>query len=447
MVTYNPYERYKDSGVEWIGEIPEHWEIVRFSYILEKNDGGTWGDGFDNNGTIVLRSTEITVDGKWDISNPARRLLQPQEMYRCLLKEGDLLLTKSSGSELHIGKTALVDNDVSKLRCAYSNFMQRLRPIKSVSSRYLFYYLNNDVGRSQLFFLTSTTTGLKNLSAGVLAKLRVPLLPLCEQQAIADYLDQKASEIDGLIADKEKLVTLLQEYRQAIISEAVTKGLNPHVKMKDSGVEWIGGIPEHWDVRKLKTIGNFVGGTGFPNEYQGLTEEEYPFYKVEDTNLHGNELYMVNHNNSVGTEIAHRLGAKICKAGSVIFPKVGAALLKNKRRILSRSSIFDNNMMGIVLLKGVVSEYITACLTQVDFGQLSNPGPVPSINEKQLSNVPVPFPPISEQQAIADYLDQKTSEIDDLISGVRESIVQLKSYRQSLISEAVTGKIDVRGVI
>ena len=264
MSRYKRYEKYKDSGVEWIGEIPEHWIHCKLGYLLVKNDSGTWGDDYDDDGVVVLRSTEITLNGTWSIVDPARRMIPVKEYERCLLREGDLILTKSSGSEQHIGKTVIVDEDIAKMKCVFSNFMQRLRPENGkLLPKYLYYFLNVN-GREQLFYLSTTTTGLKNISGSTINALKIQLPTMYEQVIIANFLDQKTTEIDDLIADKEKLIELLQEKRQAIITEAVTKGLNPSVKMKDSGIEWIGEIPEHWEILKVSWIFNIIGSGTTP---------------------------------------------------------------------------------------------------------------------------------------------------------------------------------------
>ena len=216
------YPTYKDSGVEWIGEIPEHWNAGKLRYGITKNDGGAWGDDFDDNGVIVLRSTEITLDGNWKIEEPARRLLTETEIEKTKLQKGDLLITKSSGSEKHIGKTAVVTEEVESLSACFSNFMQRIRPHQNQDSRYLHYILNSNLAREQYNYLSQTTTGLANLSAEIIGNIQIPFLPFPEQQSISDYLNQKTNEIDNLIGKYEKAIELLKEYRTTLISEVVT---------------------------------------------------------------------------------------------------------------------------------------------------------------------------------------------------------------------------------
>jgi len=144
----DPRAKMKDSGIEWLGEIPERWQISKMKYLISRNDGGIWGEEFDDNGTIVLRSTEISIDGTWNIQDPAMRRISDQEKSKSFLKEGDLLITKSSGSKLHIGKTALVTKKIEQLNCCFSNFMQRLRPKDEMLPKLLFYFLNSYIART-----------------------------------------------------------------------------------------------------------------------------------------------------------------------------------------------------------------------------------------------------------------------------------------------------------
>ena len=212
----------KDSGVEWLGKIPAHWEVIPLKSILIRNDCGAWGEDSASDGTIVLRSTEQTVDGKWSIDNPARRLLTEREVVQTRLDVGDLVVTKSSGSQLHIGKTSIVDRSVADLGCGFSNFMQRLRLNCRHEARFYWYLMNVPVAREQFVFLSSTTTGLGNLNASILGAIRVAAAPLSQQRAIATFLDRETEKLDLLISKIRQAIELLTEYRIALISAAVT---------------------------------------------------------------------------------------------------------------------------------------------------------------------------------------------------------------------------------
>ncbi|QEA13549.1 restriction endonuclease subunit S [Comamonas flocculans] len=219
----DPNVPMKDSGVEWLGEVPIHWEVSPFKWLLDRNDGGVWGDDPDGtDDTLVLRSTEQTVDGQWRLENAATRKLSATERAAALLESGDLVVTKSSGSSLHIGKTTLVTDEIAQLGCCYSNFMQRLRMKPSFSPLLAWYILNNDIARLQFDLLSNSTTGLANLNGTMIGQMMLAIPPGEEQTAIATFLDRETAKLDTLMTEARSAITLLQERRTALISAAVT---------------------------------------------------------------------------------------------------------------------------------------------------------------------------------------------------------------------------------
>ncbi len=218
----DPNVPLKDSGVEWLGEVPAHWEVVRLKAHLSCNDSGVWGDNFDDDGTMVLRSTEQTITGGWRITAPARINLSAPEIASTLLVEGDLVVTKSSGSQSHIGKTSLVDKKIEQMRCCFSNFMQRLRLDRETIPRFVWYNLNSTVGRKQVIFQSTTTTGLGNLNGKILGNCRFAFPPLSEQTAIVEYLDKATANIDAAISRARREIELLDEYRTRLTADVVT---------------------------------------------------------------------------------------------------------------------------------------------------------------------------------------------------------------------------------
>ena len=171
------YPAYKSSGIEWLGDVPGHWHVKRAKGLFARNDGGVWGEDFDDDGVIVLRSTEQTVDGEWNIVEPAKRRLTSTEYASCRLQAGDLVVTKSSGSSLHIGKTSIVTKEVEALNCCYSNFMQRVRVQRTAEPRFVWYVLNGELGRKQFDYYSSTTTGLANLNGSIIGNVGMAVPP------------------------------------------------------------------------------------------------------------------------------------------------------------------------------------------------------------------------------------------------------------------------------
>jgi type I restriction enzyme S subunit len=213
----------KDSGVEWLGLIPSHWSSSRFKWQIERNDGGVWGDDPDGEeDTIVLRSTEQTVDGHWRMDNPSARKLSRSERAAALLEEGDLVVTKSSGSSLHIGKTTIVTTEIAAAGCCYSNFMQRVRMRASFLPELAWYVMNNELARLQFDLASNSTTGLANLNATMIGAIVLAIPPLDEQGRIVSFLRSECQRIDGLISEVDLAITLLAERRSSLVSAAVT---------------------------------------------------------------------------------------------------------------------------------------------------------------------------------------------------------------------------------
>ena len=210
---------------------------------------------------------------------------------------------------------------------------------------------------------------------------------------------------------------------------------------KPSGVAWLGEVPSHWEVLSLKRLGSFKSGAGFPVEHQGQEGEELPFFKVSDMNLPGNDKFMNSWNNSVSHSTATRLGAPIFPPGSIVFPKVGGAVLTNKRRVLTRPSCIDNNLMGCVVTRGN-HVFVLLLLQNIDLALIAKPGPVPAISEGEIGEIRVTLPPLPEQRAIAYYLDHVDRRMRLYVTAKRKLIALLEEEKQAIINRAVTRGLD-----
>lgn len=217
----DPNVHLKPSGVPWLGDVPEHWDVGRLKSALICNDSGCWGSDFSASGSLVLRSNEQTLDGTWQIAAPARRLLSPKEQNESRLVEGDLVITKSSGSSKHIGKTSLVTPEIAAMGCCFSNFMQRIRLDATVKPKLAWYWLNSQVGRGQLVYESNTTTGLANLNGKIIGNSFFGFPPLPEQVTIVKYLDGATAGLDKAIDAAHREIDLLHEYRTRLIADVV----------------------------------------------------------------------------------------------------------------------------------------------------------------------------------------------------------------------------------
>jgi type I restriction enzyme S subunit len=417
MSKYKRYERYKDSGVEWIGEIPEHWEITKLKYICSESAVYGLNESAENyveEGVRFIRTTDI--DNKGNLDNSMGGVFLPEEKVKgYILKTGDLLVSRSGS----LGTSLYFDEDKYG-KCSYAGYLVKFRANSKNCPKFLFYFSKSNIFYIQIQLALVSST-ISNFNGNKYANMILPLPSYYEQKAISNFLDQKTAEIDSLIADKEKLIELLQEKRQAIITEAVTKGLNPNVRMKDSGIEWIGEIPEHWHVKKIKYLAFLKSGESITSE---MIEEqgEYPVYG-------GNGLrgYTSSYTHDGNYVLIGRQGA-LC--GNINY---------------AQGKFWASEHAVVVTPLGDVDLiWLGELLRSMNLNQYSISAAQPGLSVTTIQNLFIPVPPHEEQRAISYFLKQKIADIEEIIQDTRKQIIKLKEYRQSLISEAITGKIDVR---
>ena len=445
-----PYAEYKESGQEWLGRVPSHWDVRRTKLILREVDS---------------RSTT----GKEQLLRVSQYTGVTQR------KAADGSDSPDTRAASLIGyKRVFVHDLVINIMLAWNGSMGVSRFDGIASPAYCVYRLNKGAQPwyfHQLFRLPLYKGRIKAVSTGViesrlrlysddLGRIEAILPPPDEQAAIVRFLDHANRKIDGFIRAKRKLIGLLNEQKQAIIHRAVTGKdevrmvkdengnstfiLQPStLPKKPSGIPWLGDIPKHWKVWPLKRIGWFKSGAGFPVTEQGKQNLEMPFLKVSDMTRPGNEVWIESCNNTVSRDDADRLGAFVFPAGSIIFPKVGGAMLTNKRRLLKRPSCIDNNVMGCVVRRGRL-EFVFLLLQQLDFGRLSKPGPVPAIGEGEVREIKVVFPPLDEQKAIVPAVEKEAAALTTAIARTEREIALMQEYRTRLTADLVTGKLDVR---
>ncbi len=443
-MTHTPklYPAYKPSNVQWLGDVPAHWQVVRLKKHLLLNDSGVWGDDFDEQGAIVLRSTEQTVDGGWRITNPAKILLSKIERDSTLLEANDLVLTKSSGSTAHIGKTSIVTPEIAAMKCCFSNFMQRIRLDAHVDPLLTWYIFNSSTGREQLVFQSTTTTGLGNLNGKTIGNCYLPLPPLPEQRAIVRYLDHVDDRIRRYVTAKEKLIALLEEERQAVIHRAVTRGLDPNVPLKPSGVDWLGDVPAHWEVTALHH--KYSQGLGKMLDSKRIMGDHLlPYLRNTDIQwdrINVDNLPTMDIPPSEYERYTVRPGdLLVCEGGEV----GRSALWSGELTICG----FQKALHRLRPRREDVPRFMYYVLRAASNRNVFSDGHVSTIAHltgNKLRAHRFPFPPLSEQTAIVEHLDKTTAAIDAAIARARRQIDLLREYRARLIADVVTGKLDVR---
>ncbi|MBC7080428.1 MAG: restriction endonuclease subunit S [Methanothrix sp.] len=439
MITnLNPYPAYKDSGAPWLGKVPVHWELRSLGSLISAISQRGQPD-------LPLLSVvrEKGVIPRTSMSEDENHNFVPDDLsnYK-VVRKGNLVINKMKAWQGSLG-IAPMDGIVSPAYFVFDFRIgdQRFGQALLRSKTYVAFFAQESDG---------VRIGQWDLSIHGMKRIPVVVPPLPEQTAIVRFLDYMDRRIRRYIRAKQKLIKLLEEYRQALIHQAVTGQIDvrtgqPYPAYKDSGVEWLGQVPEHWEVVPLKRLAWFKSGAGFPVYHQGDTSAEIPFFKVSDMNIPGNEKYLRVCANTVSMTVAQGLGATVLPAGTIVFPKVGGALLTNKRRIAANQCCIDNNMMGCVA-RNVNRDFLFLVMSYIDLGQIAQPGPVPAISEREVREIRVALPSAPEQTAIVEYLDAQTAKIDAAISAARREIDLLREYRTRLISDVVTGKVDVREV-
>lgn len=444
------YEKYKPSGVEWLGEVPEHWEVKPLKFLTTKIvDGSHFTPTYIDTGVPFLRVTDIQNNN----INMENIKYIPQEEHlelvkRCNPEKGDLLLSKNGT----IGVTKVID-----WNWEFSIFVS-LCLIKfntKINSTFAHYVFESHSLQEQIFGLTKKNT-VTNLHLDKIREFWFIVPTLNEQLGIINFLDKKTEKIDRLISRQQALLEKLSEKRTALITEAVcgrvrlatalndNETLSSNVPLRNSGIEWLGEVPEHWEIKRLKFVGKLQGGIGFPHDYQNVQDLELPFYKVGDLGLSKNNRNMPKAQHTINNEIAHLLGAKIIPPNCILYAKVGAALLLNRRRINDEKCCIDNNMTAFIPnFSKITTAWAFYSLSIIDFKVFVNPGAIPSLSEGYQENLQICIPPLEEQTAIVNYLDTETAKIDRLQHKIERVIERLKEYRSALITQVVTGKVKV----
>lgn len=435
------YDSYKDSGIEWIGEIPEGWECTRLRFLVKKAlqyGASESGDSEHEEYPRYIRITDITDDGK--LKDEGAKYLDPILAAPYILEKGDLLFARSGAT---VGKTYLFNEEFS---ACFAGYLIKASCNDKILPDFLFYYTQSGVYENWKDSMFTQAT-IQNIGADKYNELNVLVPSRSEQQAIATYLNHKVGQIDASISAITDQIADLKAYRQSVISEAVTKGLNPDAKMKDSGIEWIGEIPEGWTIKKIKYVADTHGRIGFRGyTTEDLVSEGEGAFVIGGKHISNNLLDLSNPD-YISWDKYYESPEIMVNKGDLITAQrgtLGRTIVVREdigKATINPSLILINNLRinAIYLYWYMVS---SSFLSKIELMNTSTA--VPMISQYQLDNVEVPIPSLSEQQAIAAYLDQKTAEIDSAIKSLEEQMADLKALKQSVISEAVTGKIDVR---
>ena len=428
------YSEYKDSGVKWIGEIPGHWECTRIKFIanLYGRIGFRGYNSKDLNkdgiGAITLSPSNMK-DMMMDYTNVTYLSWEKyNESPEIMIQQGDILFVKTGSS---YGKSCYVDNLPQE--ATINPQILRINPL--INGRFLCYYFNSSLAR------TFTECGVVGGTIPTISQEKVGNFialnpPLPEQEAIVTYLDSKVAKIDEYISIAEKKIAALEELKQTIIAEAVTRGIHKDVPMKDSGVKWIGMIPEHWKMNSLRSYVKLYSEKNHP-EKQLLSVTREMGVIVRNT-----ESKEENHN-FIPDDLS---GYKLVRKGDFVINKMkswqGSYGVSKYEGIVSPAYY-------VCKLKFPYNDFFSIairCKSYVPFFTQYSKGirvDQWDLSPIALKNIPFMEPPITEQQEIVTYIEAKAAKIDQLCQAERSQIEKLKEYKQRLISDVVTGKVKV----
>jgi len=444
------YTRYKDSSIQWIGKIPEGWEVRKLSRFLYFQEGpGLRNWQFTDKGMKVLTVSNITPSG---INWSKNELFISEEEYRMAYKHFSLekndLVFASSGITMDNISDKVSKVKENDLPAILNTSTIRIHPKrKGLMQKYFYWFLRSDVYGINMALLMTGSCQF-NFGPSHLSQTFFILPTKQDQIAIANFLDKETAQIDALIEKDKRLIGLLKEKRAALINHVVTKGLDPNAKMKDSGIQWIGEIPEGWEVKRLKFLTSKINSGVTPKGgAEVYTEEGIPLLRSQNIHFEGLKLEDVAY---ISEEIHKTMLNSVVKNQDVLINITGASI--------GRCTYIDgefekanvNQHVCIIRPKKIDYKYLTYFLRskhgqdQVFSIQIGSSRE--GLNFEQLGNFAVPFTLISVQIAITSYLDKETAKIDKTIQKIQKKIELLEEYKKSLIHHTVTGKIDVRGL-
>ena len=424
-MSFPRYPAYKDSGVEWLGAVPEHWGLPKLKHIARFSGGGTpsrdnlefWGGDIpwvspkDMKVELVQDAEEyVTSIG---LENSTTNLIPP----------GRVLMVVRSGILKHTIPVA-----INTVEVTLNQDMKALDfGVGRCDSRFFLRWVQ---GLNDVLLLEWAKQGatVESIEQEYLANSVIPLPSLIEQATIANFLDRETAKIDALAAEYRTLIELLKEKRQAVISRAVTKGLDPTVPMKDSGVQWLGKVPEHWEVCALRWRASCASGTGLSADL------------VEDECDEQRSIPVIGGNGRMGFTHEPNIEETVLSVGRV------GALCGNVHTVLPRSWITDNALVLRPNGAYLRIPYLAAALTTRNLNEIASKTAQPLITGTQVLDQRVPVPALAEQEAIVSFVQRETMKLDALVSEADRAISLLQERRTALISAAVTGKIDVRGL-
>jgi type I restriction enzyme S subunit len=418
------YPDYKPTGLPWLPKAPTHWSAKRLRYAVRfPTKGEVRGLPLDTLVSFVPMEAVGEYGGlSLDQTRPIEEVLNGYTYFR----NGDVLVAKITPC-FENGKGALAEGLENGLGFGTTE-LHVLRAGAEILPKYLFYLTLGEhfrkLGTAEMY----GAGGQKRVPERFIQNLKHPLPPLDEQRAIAAFLDRETARIDELIAKKQRLIELLKEKRQAVISRAVTKGLDPTAPMKPSGIDWLGEIPAHWEIRRLRFLFDNLNHRRIPlsGEDRSYRAKLYPYYGASG--------------------IIDAVDEYIFDEPLILVAEDGANLLSRSTPLafVADGKYWVNNHAHIIRPRNGPIRYWEALLQTFDFTPLVSGSAQPKLTIQNLNTVSLPVPPLTEQQRIGEFIVEMNAKLDVMIDAIAKASRRLSEYRSALITAAVTGQIDVR---
>ncbi len=432
------YDAYKDSKVKWIGEIPKSWKLSKVKFIAKVYGGSTPNSSTEDfwNGNINWITTDDLGKLTSSVILKSRRTITNEGLKDCgaSLLPVDSLIVSCRAPIGHLGILGIEACTNQGCKGLVFNF----------NSNYKYFFYSFEIAKEALNVLGKGTTFLE-LSGQLLKDFPIVLPAVLDQITIVNYLDNKTAQIDKIISKKEKLLLLLEEERKAIINQAVTKGLSSDVKLKDSGVEWLGGIPEHWNIKKLKFVLKVKLQYGANEQADEENRLDPRYIRITDFGNDGNL-----RNNTFKSLSLHKSKDYMLQEGDILFARSGATVGKTFQfKNYEGKACFAGYLIKAspnedIILSDFLYTYTKSSFYENWKNNIFIQATIQNIGADKYSTLLVPFPSIDEQKDILEYLRKAQTKTNKVIYKIQKEIELLNEYKQSIIFEAVTGKIDVR---
>ncbi|EHQ4926574.1 restriction endonuclease subunit S, partial [Campylobacter jejuni] len=407
-------KNFKESGIEWLGEIPEHWEVVKINKIVTFVNGYAF-ENFDFNPIFEIPVIRIGDMQKEKILyDNCLKTKEKEKLKQFLISNNDILIALSGATT---GKIAFCDTDNK----AYIN--QRVAIVRSKLKLVKYYFLTR--GFSLLIELACNGSAQPNISTKEIGEFKIPLPPLKEQEQIANFLDEKCKKIANFIEKKEKLITLLKEQKQALINETITKGLDKNINFKDSGIEWLGEIPQHWRIVKLKYVAfTNIGLVYTPDDIIENPDEGYPVLRannIQNGKIDYQDLIYIK---------SKQIGKKqIISSGDLLM-----CVRNGSENLLGKTAKIQDGYFSFgaftAIIKSQFNDYFywifQTNMLRKSIASFSASNGIGQISQDDIKNFIISFPPLKEQEQIAQFLDSEISKIDKIIEKTKKQIKLIK---------------------